>query len=232
MVKTTQSFEAASPAKELPLSRIRALMKAHGLNSSLPCAVFDQAGVMVGANQRMKGLLNSKVKLPIEVSLLESSWPFHNETDAGPALLRKAISHRDAKNSYIVLATAHLKTFKLQTILLAPDKKAQGDSVGLERLLVAEIVRSGDLLGDRDSRQVLFRTLSHEIRTSVMAMNGYLGIIDAQIHDVKVVQESNDRLKALVKRLESVVVRLDEFRVELGVLESQKTETPVPAKRK
>jgi len=207
--------KAGAPTKELPLSRIEALMKAQSLNPSLPCAVFNGEGSLIGANRRMKGLIQSELKLPLEWSELEMLWPFHNEDDAGPALLRKTISHRDDKNPFVVLVTAQLKTFKLQTILIgsAKDRKAP------ERLVVAEIVRSGDLLGDKESRQVLFRTLSHEIRTSVMAMNGYLGIIESQLHDVKVVQESTDRLKALVKRLESVVTRLDDFRVELGVLD-------------
>ena len=219
-----ESKKAAASDKELPLSRITKLMKERGLNPSLPCAVFDRGGALIGANRRMKSLLNQKIRLPLEATELEASWPFHNESDAGPAVLRKTLLHRDEKNPYVFFATAHLKTFKLQTFLLRAAKKEEKSSAdprSPERMLIVEIVRTGDLLGDKETRQVLFRTLSHEIRTSVLAMSGYLGIMETQVHDVKAVQESIDRMKVLVKRLESVVQRLDDFRVELGVLENQ-----------
>jgi hypothetical protein len=223
----------ASSKKELKLVHIQMLMKAQGLNPSLPCAVFDTSGTLIGANKRMKALFSKDLKLPMEQKDFEKYWPFHNEDDAGPALLRKALHHKHEKNiPWVVIAEGKLKNFRLQAHLCIPKNplakkpsvsKVKSEAVRTpsavpsvpERMIVAEIVRSGDLLGDRASRQALFRTMSHEIRTTVMAMNGYLGILSVQSQEVKVVEECTERLKILVRRLESVVNRLSDFKAEL-----------------
>ena len=74
-------------------------------------------------------------------------------------------------------------------------------------------MRRGDVLQDKPSRQALFRSLSHEIRTSITALKGYLDMMNSGEANADVPA----RMGHALKRLETVVKRLDEFRNELEV---------------
>jgi len=179
------------------------LASAAGFKASLPLAVFDLNGTLLEANSRMLALFGlSTEDLPVPVALAESRFPFHNETSAGPALFREVLGTSDA-GSFI--GEAKLKTYKLRAKHLAAKKRL---------VFEGELVRSGDLLNDKASRQALFRSISHEIRTSVMALDGFCGMLQVQSElDREIVK----RMRAGLERLHSVVSRLEDFKAELGI---------------
>jgi signal transduction histidine kinase len=228
MNKLKKSTKQAELPKELRPVLVEALMKRHGFNPSLPSIVLGVNGFVIGMNRRMKSLLGETIALPVAASDFEKYWLFHNEDDAGPALWKKSLTFHDEQVPLVVVAEAKLKTFRLTTRLCEASARMQkkralkkgqrrrlSDGLGADRLIVAEIVRSGDLLRDRASRQTLFRSISHEIRTSVMAMNGYTQMILATPEDRSSVKNSAERLQFLLRRLESVVARLNEFKSEM-----------------
>lgn len=132
---------------------------------------------------------------------MENIWPFSNEDKAGPALFAQLLLGDKLKDQ-AARGAAGLKTFKLCTVRLKGEKL---------RLCVAELQRSGDLLSDRDSRQTLFRSVSHEVRTSVMALQGYLKMLKVDASQAEILE----RMGVSVKRLEKVVDRLKDFQSEI-----------------
>ena len=175
------------------------------LHPSLPRGVLNKKGDLIEANKRFLDLLElpkgSTSFLPIEKSKLEAAWPFFNQKKSKVALFDHILIQKTPKKEFVI-AESQLKTFKLHV-----SRSAKGIEI------VAQIMRSGDLLKDAPSRQVLFRSLEHEIRTSVLSLKGYLDMIEPKGSDQKMVSENMART---LKRLEKVVGRLTEFRELLG----------------
>lgn len=176
-----------------------------GFNTSLPSALFNAAGDLLYANPRMTDLLGLKAKFPVARKKIQDHWPFSNEEKAGPAVFNELVGAK-AKS---VTADYKLKTYKIS------QKKIPKKDLAV---VVAELQRSGDLLSDKESRKNLFRSLSHEIRTAVATLQGYTSMLD--------VKESKNaeilaRMTTSLSRLEKVVDRLQDFKVELQVNDDQ-----------
>ncbi len=182
-------------------SSLEALLKAAGWSPSLPAARLGADGRLLEVNRRLRILLGlaEDAACPIATKDVEAAWPFFNEEDAKPALWRK-LARLHPTESTSVASENGLKTFRLHLVPVARD----------ERLLVAELVRSGDLLKDDPSRQALFRSLAHEIRTSVTALKGYASMLEGQAP-----AEILGRVNVSLGRLDRVVERLSEFRASL-----------------
>jgi signal transduction histidine kinase len=190
------------------------IVKQAAFNPALPYCFFGKAGELTYANARMKELLRQKARGRSETLSAEGLaevWPFFNEEKAAPALLLQALGDKiPAKEGrFSLVAEAFLKTYRLHVVEVK-ERFFSG------RLLVAELVRSGDLMNDKAARQALFRTLSHEIRTSVMALKGYVDMVDKDPEAAKVVVKG---MQNSLRRLDSVVKRLEDFKAELQVLE-------------
>ncbi len=171
-------------------ARLTEFLKLSSFHTSLPAALFDLQGTLVFANERMHLLLSKN----------KGDFPFSNEERAGPALFKALLGPKAPDQS--LRGALGLKTYKLST------KKYPKDGL---RLFVAELQRSGDLLVDRDSRQTLFRSIAHEVRTSVTALQGYLQMLDRKGQDKMIVE----RMEVSVERLAQVVERLKDFRSEI-----------------
>ncbi|MEZ4815885.1 MAG: hypothetical protein R3A80_11910 [Bdellovibrionota bacterium] len=76
-------------------------------------------------------------------------------------------------------------------------------------LMQCELVRKGDLIQDKESRQHLFRVLAHEIRTSTQILGSYVEMTKS--HDPQLAA----RMEEGVKRLERAVALLHELKSEL-----------------
>lgn len=190
--------KASSKKTKLTAEDVLQAMEERGFNPSLPFAVLDPRGAMLLANDRMVKLLGlAKGTIVATAAELETAWPFSNEEKSHVAILRDILSKKSSTHA----VQAHLKTYKLHAF-----------ECGTSICVVAEMLRSGDLLQDNPSRQVLFRTLSHEIRTSLMALEGYLKMLEPQDHDQAHIC---DRMKENVERLKKVVDRLKDLKVEL-----------------
>ncbi len=150
-----------------------------------------------------------KIETPMPYADLLRIWPFFNETQGPPAFLSHVLHQKTRKNPAVLFGEGRLKTFKFHVW-----EFQVGEAKG--QIVVTEMMRSGDLLKDRHSRQVLFRSLSHEIRTAVMALQGYASILNGEYPEAHVIYEG---LRQSMARLDNVVKRLDEFRSELEVLD-------------
>lgn len=181
---TTRKTKKSAPAKvDLAL-----LTKKAGFAAALPSLLLSIKGEILETNARMNALLGEK-----------REWPFFNEEDSKMALFKRVCrSDRDE----LFQGEAGLKTYRIHVRQAGPSR----------RLVVAELVRSGDLLKDGDARQTLFRSLSHEIRTSTLALRGYLDMLADKNADREVLA----RMVATVDRLDRVVDRLADFRAVLG----------------
>lgn len=180
------------------------MVESAGLNASLPAALFSADCELLFANDRMAQLLGPELckKFPVAVERVQTAWPFFNEEKAGPALFKALLLTKSPKGNSLT-AELGLKTFRLLR------KDIPGTDL---QVVVAELLRAGDILADRESRQTLFRSLAHEIRTAVATLKGF-----AEMLEVK--DESNEkilsRMKVSFDRLEKVVGRLSEFKIEL-----------------
>jgi signal transduction histidine kinase len=194
----------------------REMVKSLGFNASLPWAIFDNMGSLRTLNSRMLKILNQKtIKLPLEMSSVQKIWPFQNEHESTLAHFKNFIlnsfNEEPLRSSH---AVAGLKNYRLIVKeLLLVNKEVNF----VPRVVVAEMLRSGDLMTDQGSRQELFRTLSHEIRTSVLSLKGYLGILEEGAKETKL-SPIVDRLSPTLERLDNVVERLKDFRIELDIL--------------
>lgn len=188
----------------LNAEQARAFIETTGLNASLPAALFGEGAELLYANERMLQLLGPQLgkKYPVPVERVQTAWPFFNEDKAGPALFKALLLTR-ATPSKSLTAELGLKTFRLT------QKPVPGHPY---RVVVAELLRAGDLLADRESRQTLFRSMAHEIRTAVSTLKGFSEMLEVK-------DESNEkilsRMKYSLDRLEKVVTRLSDFRAEL-----------------
>jgi signal transduction histidine kinase len=176
------------------------MLQKGGFNPSLPLGVFDSKGNLMEANGRMAELLGVPGKFPVSREQLSALWPFFNEEDSAPALLGKVLKSPHERSFF---AEAHLKTYRIRV------KK-----VGRFKVVAAELLRSGDLLKDVESRQALFRTLSHEIRTAVAALRGYTGMIK-EGRQGSADSAILDRMESSLKRLDKVIGRLSELRLDV-----------------
>jgi signal transduction histidine kinase len=178
-----------------------------GFNPALSFAFLDAKGSLVAANRRMLDLLKKRVapKLPVAAEKFSELWTFHTEELGPGATLKRAL--QASRESLVV--QHKLKTYKLH-FLRVKNKKFEGS------LIVAELQRPGDLLKDRVSRQELFRNLSHEVRTAVQAVRGYVGMLEA---DKPVSSGVVMGFEKSLERLEGVVKRLQDLKSEFEVLD-------------
>jgi signal transduction histidine kinase len=207
----------------LKQSAAKKIIEARGLNSALPFCILSKDGDLLCLNARMQELLlgfksgskkSSKIKAktiatPLPYSELLGIWPFFDETQGPPAFLSHVLHQKSRKKPSVLFGEGRLKTFKFHVL-----EFQEGELKG--QIVVTEMMRSGDLLQDRHSRQVLFRSMSHEIRTAVMALQGYASILKGEYPEAQVIYEG---LRQSMSRLDNVVKRLDEFRLELEVLD-------------
>ncbi len=192
-----------SPKKKATLTRkaVESLLRGVSLSPALPWAVFDISGDLCQSSDRMKKLLGHKGKIPLEGDRAEAIWPFHNEEDSEIALFRKIVRTKTTKSLDVVYANALLKNFQL-CILEVP-------RMSHLKVVVAKMLRSGDVMKDRAARQELFRSISHEVRTSVHALRGYIDILEK---DPALASTVHKRINVVLGRLNKVVERLDEFK--------------------
>jgi K+-sensing histidine kinase KdpD len=230
---------------------VASYLKEHGLNSSLATIIFSSTRECTGITRRMREFLGLAFEeSDLSFARVEAKWPFFTEEESTQAVFHRLLSEAFEKQPWSLLTEAHLKNYKLSAHLLpaaptagehkrsvvkagfkgktARDSKVESrmtarPTAKSDRWLVvqAEVQRSGDLMSDQASRQTLFRAVSHEIRTSVMALRGFLGIIkDTNTNDA--LKPVLDRMDPTLRRLEKVVDRLEDFKTELKVLEDKK----------
>lgn len=188
------------------------IVRESGLEPALPFLIFGESTELLYVNTRMREMLSPSGTggIPKDLLELEKVWPFFNEFQGAPAFLGSISKTKPSKKTEVLYAEAYLKTFRIH---IAFHKRQQ--------VVVAELVRSGDLLEDVEARQVLFRSLSHEIRTAVMALMGYTQMVGDKAPDARLELEG---IRNALSRLEGVVRRLDDFKAELKVLqETEKT---------
>lgn len=185
---------------KLDFQKINEIVRAEGLNASLPFAILDKNGQLLFASKRMEHILKSEgqLKYPVSLKELEEIWLFHNDDMAGPAILKNLLLGRDEKQA--IIAQAEQKSYKLYSHYSNKHKVY---------ILMGELIRRGDLLQDKESRQLLFRVISHEIRTSTQVMKGYLQMINIQDDLI------SDRMWGSLERLDKVIEMLDDLKVEL-----------------
>lgn len=192
------------------------LIGAMGLNASLPSALIEtKTFCLVDANKRFLDILLLKEpRFPVAREVLERHWPFMTEEDGPLAVLDRMLNESSQLAMVFSMVTeARLKTYKLFAASTPPDRV----------VVQAELIRSGDLLTDEEARQNLFRALSHEIRTSVMALEGYVGILKDQVSQSEPQAEIVDRMQPVLQRLRHVVARLNDFRVEMDLKRLEKS---------
>ena len=173
------------------------LLKEKEENSALPFLVFTSAGDIVCANDRAKKLLKIQdLKFPLKNEKLLSHWIFFNEEMSGPAILAKLLS----KSTEKILAQFGLKTCRIWGL---------SDLIPKHVVVLCQLMRRGDLMEDRGSRQHLFRVLAHEIRTSAQILGSYVHMTHS--HDPELAK----RMEEGVKRLDRAVMLLHELKAEL-----------------
>lgn len=183
------------------------LVRESGLEPALPFIILNASMEIEFINPRMKEMLSQGQEAnPKNLKDLERLWPFFNEFQGAPAFLSTLMKAQE--KSGVFYCEAFLKTFRMHLRLHK-----------LSRVLVAELVRSGDLLEDVEARQVLFRSLSHEIRTAVMALMGYTQMINDKCPEARLELEG---MRNALSRMEGVVRRLDDFKAELKVMQDSK----------
>lgn len=191
------------------------LLRKSGIEPALPFLIFSEKSGVEYANKRMVELLrpiDNKLKTQDD---LERVWPFFNEFQSPIALFKEITSSKVFREGEenLIYGEAFLKTFKIHV-----------RKVGDHRVIACEMVRSGDLLADEESRQVLFRSISHEIRTASMALTGYTDMLEDKCGEEASMEIGG--MRNALRRMEGVVRRLDDFKTELKVeLEEVKPKT-------
>ena len=230
-MKTAARAKAGAKSRNGQTAALLSMDTAHewiqelGWNPSLPFAVFDVSKrSLVAANRRFLSMIPGAPKDALESAMdfseLENKWPFSNEFEAGPAQLARLLAGIEFtdKNGEgpcaAFVVQAQLKTYRL---LVADLRVTKSALKGTYRLVLAQMLRPGDLLLDSQSRQELFRSISHEIRTSVLSLTGYFGMLKAQ-SDAKDISQTLGRMESTLARLEKVASRLDDFKVEMDVM--------------
>lgn len=194
-------------------------MRESGLEPALPFLILNSSGDVLFVNARMKEMLSpGEESAPKNVKSLEKFWPFFNEFQGAPGFLGTVVKTPTKSGPVALYCEAYLKTFRIHVA-----------EVKSNRVVVAELVRSGDLLEDVEARQVLFRSLSHEIRTAVMALMGYTHMLNDKCPEARLELEG---VRNALSRLEGVVKRLDDFKAELKVMEDTKQSSKSEKKKK
>ncbi len=177
---------------------VQSVLRDKGENIALPYLFFSFEGELLHGNARALKLLEVTESLPLSKSAVGSKWTFFNEEMAGPAIFEKILKGvaPDSK----ILAQLSLKTFRLWSYVSHKPKGV---------LVICELVRKGDLIQDKESRQHLFRVLAHEIRTSAQVLGSYVEM--TRSHDPVIAA----RMEEGVKRLERAVALLQELKSEL-----------------
>jgi len=185
------------------------LIKGAGGNTELPWLILNTKGELLALNRRMAELLKIKVDFrhfesfkKIPKSDLKTQWPFFDADRSAPAHLDFLLKQK----ATVCVAESRLKTYQLEICPLKDGKKNY-------TMVMAKVIRPGELLDSQDSRLALFRSLSHEIRSSVMALKGYMQMVEA-----KPTGENLKHMRHSIDRLEKVVERLSEFREILNIL--------------
>ncbi|NCN27138.1 hypothetical protein GW915_06130 [bacterium] len=189
----------SSSHKIVENKRALGFIKELSLNTSLPIVFFNKQGKLIWANARMLSLLDlSELPSdPVQKEILEQIWPFSNDEKGPPAVLSFLLNKTTS-----IEAHANLKNFRLKSHQLKKESIT---------VVSAELIRSGDLLQDKESRQLLFRVISHEVRTAVATLKGYADMISDDQSLVK------DRMKFGIERLEKVVALLRDLKIELEI---------------
>ncbi len=190
------------------------LLRKSGVEPALPFLIFSDSGVEY-ANKRMIELLRPIDNKLVSQDDLERVWPFFNEFQSPVALFKEITSAKIFRDTeeIVIYGEAFLKTFRIHV-------RKQEDL----RIIACEMVRSGDLLADEEARQVLFRSISHEIRTAAMALRGYTDMVEDRCAELARIEI--DGLRNSLRRLDGVVRRLDDFKTELKVdLDDSKQKT-------
>ena len=184
---------------ELTEAHVLKLLKERGENPSLPFLVFSQKGSLVLANERGRKVLHlSEKEFPVSRENLLKTWTFYNEELGAPAILSRALS--GIPSTQKLLAQLGLKTYRIWTLLnLLPGHV----------LVFCELLRRGDLMQDKESRQHLFRVLAHEIRTSSQILGSYVDMVKTDNPQLAA------RMEEGVRRLERAVQLLQELKAEL-----------------
>ncbi len=185
---------------------IELYLQKQNLNPALPTLVLDSDLSIHYLNTRMAkilGLDSASKELPLESEKWRHLWPFATDESSASAILAKIAKTKSSKQ--LIEAEAHLKNYRLHVVKWAK---------GSKKVLVAELLRSGDLLKDTSSRQQLYHAISHEIRTSVTGLKGYLDMLSKKENEE--LQFLHSRMEVLVKRLDKVVERLQDFRTAIS----------------
>lgn len=168
---------------------IETILREAGVNPALPHLIFSKEQGVLFASKRMCILLNTFEEKIVSMNLKKTGdmWPFSNQEDAGSKIFSNLVNKAPSR----ILAQYNLHNYELMSIKVK--------DVGV--VIVAKLMRKGDLLKDKHSRQELFRTLSHELRTSSMALSGYL----------KMLEEFNGSTKEAAKNRSEILLRLSEL---------------------
>jgi signal transduction histidine kinase len=193
------------------------MMREAGLNPALPHLIFSSKKGVITVSKRMCILLSTfeEKLIGLNAKKMMQLWPFANQEDAGPKLFSKLISEPAAK-----FEVQHsLQNFLLESYRIDD----------LTIVIVAKLQRKGDLLSDQRSRQELFRTLSHEIRTTSMSLEGYVNMLkdlegNSDRSSNKMRGEVLERLREISKRLNKNVQLLDSLRDQL-ISEDEETKS-------
>lgn len=180
-------------------AEITKLLREGGGNPALPFLLFSGRGDLISGNARglkLFGITSSE--LPYKKDDVLKKWAFYNEEMSGPAILNRILMGVKKENK--VLAQMGIQTYRLWSLSGIIDGHV---------LLQCELVRKGDLMQDKESRQHLFRVLAHEIRTSTQILGSYVEMTKS--HDPKLAE----RMEEGVKRLERAVALLHELKSEL-----------------
>jgi signal transduction histidine kinase len=207
-----------------------------GINPALPWMMISSSGEILYAVPRMLSMLGidrrNEVRFPVARENWEPGFHFFNEVDSKQAILEKILAKVAERKSLLTLTENRMKTFRLflkplselglslkdfswanEVSSLGSAKNKKNSAIAL---LFVEVLRAGDLLKDSQSRQALFRSFSHELRTSVMSLSGMIEMALASPQP----GEQLKRMKESVKRIERIVDRLGELRARLGIEDS------------
>jgi len=184
-------------------SNFEEILDRAGFKSALPYCVISGDGALQFANQRMSQILQIPAdNQDIKTLDIRQLWPFFNQEKSAVAVYNWLLTEEAVGAKLSVEAS--LKNFLLH-VLSAADG---------QRIVVAELLREGDLLEDAEARQTLFRSMSHEIRTSTTSLQGYLDILEKEL-DQELQIKILDRMKVSLNRLHNVVQRLGDFKNKL-----------------
>jgi len=208
------------------------ILRDKGINPALPWGLVSSKGDLAFASPRLLSILaldrRGSLEFPIEKLQWENQFHFFTEEHSKAALIEKIFARIEEQKSLLIVTENRMKTFR---ILLKPlqeiGSEIKKNPWFLERvefskktsksskwgLLFVEVLRAGDLLKDPENRQALFRSFSHELRTSVMTLKGMIEMAISSNNP----NEQLGRMKESVKRIERIVERLGELRSKLGL---------------